>query len=145
MMLTLEKALTVCAPYDIVQFEIEIQSIVKKSDLENLVPSSLLAGKAESFVTVGSMPERNPTYWNATEGVKKELVDDWKDRLSTALALERKFIVNHQELDNNSLVTTVASTISMLLVNCKDLPKEQIKEAKCATVFTAFGPLALMI
>jgi hypothetical protein len=144
-MMTLQNALKICSPLDIIEFEIETQEIVKKKDLETLVPSSLLVKKAEKFIEVGKMPERNPTYWNATEGKRKEEVHDWEDKLATALALERKFVVNQQELDNNSLVISVVSSISMLLVNCKDLPREQIKEAKCATVFTAFGPISLTL
>ena len=144
-MMTLQNAIQICSPLDIVEFEIEIQEIVKKKDLENLVPSALLVKKAEKFLQAGQMCERNPTYWNATEGLKREDVPDWDNKLATALALERKFIVNQQELDNNSLVTTVVASISMLLLNCKDLSKEQIKEAKCATVFTAFGPIRLTL
>lgn len=144
-MIKIQDAFQICSPFDVVEFEIEAQEIVKKKDLEHFVPSSLLVKKAEKFIEVGKMPERNPTYWNVSEGKKKEDIADWEDRLAVALALEHKFVVNQQELDNNSLVTTVVSSISMLLVNCKDLSKEQIKESKCATIFTAFGPIKLIL
>ena len=140
-MISLQRALQALSPLDIIVFDIEAQDIVKKKDLENFLPATILSKKAESFIFTGEMSERNPTYWNLSEGMKKEEVVDWDKKLAIELAGDLKFSVKHEELDNNSLVTTVASSVSMLLMNCKDLSKEQIKEAKCAKIFTAYGPL----
>lgn len=141
-MISIEKALEIFSPLDAVVFLVEVQIIVKKRDKEKFDPLFAIAKEVEKYIIVGEHPERNPTYWQATQGKKHVEIEDWSERIRKVIEFSNPS-VNWTDLDNNSLVVTVASEFSMLLINCKDLTPNMIKELKCATIHTAFGKISL--
>lgn len=141
-MVSLEKAIDIFSPLDAVVLQLETQTIVRKKDRDQFDPLLEMSRAVEKYILVGEHAERNPTYWQATMGKKKEETEDWLERIRKVLEFSSPR-VNWTDLDNNNLVVTVASEFSMLLVNCKDLTPELTKELKCATIHTAFGKINL--
>jgi hypothetical protein len=141
----LEKIILISSPTDVVIFEIEDQAIVQKSEIESYSPGQALLEKAEEYIKQGSNPEMNPTYWAISGGSPLSSIQNWKSDLAELLTNSKKLRVNWSDLDNNTRVATVASEVSLLAINCRALPQKLIKEAKCATIFTAFGKIELVL
>ena len=142
-MISIEDALKIFSPLDVVIFEIEIQEIVDKNEVENYDVFPTLIKKIEEFINLGEYPTRNPTYWRISEGLDKNKVDDWDDLVRLEISNDPSFRVHWTDLDNNSLVATARAGVSLLMHNIRDLPASLIKEVKCATVYTAFGKMEL--
>lgn len=139
----LEKIISIASSTDVVTFEIEDQEIVQKKEIDSYRPGRALLRKAEQYITRGSDPEKNPTHWAISGGAPLSSVVDWQEKLVDLLSNSKKLRVKWSDLDNNSMVATVASEVSLLAINCRALPQKLTKEAKCATIFTAFGKIEL--
>lgn len=143
--MNIHRALQILSPLDVITFEIEEQTIVKKQEENKNNLSACLVPKALKFLKSGERPDRNPTLWNIVDTKKIEEIEDLEVRLAELLEASSKYNVHFQELDNNSNVATVTSEVSMLVLNCNELTQELLKEAKCAIATTAFGKLDLEI
>jgi len=140
--LNFKQATSIMSPFDAVVIEFEDQFIVPKSEKETFNFGKALTPKAMRYLSCGSVSNKNPTSWNALDDSGEKGPEFYK-RIEEILVSCSCFRVNWQDLDNNSQVATVSSEISMLMVNCKSLTSDLIKEAKCATVFTMFGRVNL--
>ena len=135
-------AVKLLSPLDVVVLTVECKEIVKKSEIEKLEPASILFDKAEKLVLLGDYATRNPTYWNVTQGAKKEDTPEWEKALVAELS-RSKLDVKVTDLDNNSNVVDASCEVYLLAINCDKLTKEYTKEIKCAKAHTAFGPIEL--
>jgi len=121
---------------DIVTLTLQTKKIVSKNEAFDAAQAALPLLK--SIVSVGKFPSRNPTVWVVTEGYQHSPAE-----LDTAYKrlITKNSDVNVIELDNNSYVTEVTFGVQLLVVNCKDLSPDQVKDIQCATVKTAYGPV----
>ena len=137
-------AIKVISPLDVISLTIETQEIVKKESLDDCLPASFLLKKAEELIMLGEFPTRNITYWNATEGLQKNVFPDWEERLISVLT-NSNMILSVQNLDNTKSVMKISCEIFMLAHNCAQLTNESLKGVICAKVNTAFGTIDVEI
>ena len=136
-----QNKLKIFSSHNVMTVVIECSGILKKTDTNS--PAMLLLEKAEKFLTFGEYCHFNPTYWKIANGKIRDEIPEWKSLLVNELTSSPGYNLKVTDLDNKSNVVEVSSEISLLVANCYELPDELIKEMKCATVHTAYGPVVV--
>lgn len=136
-----KKILSILSPYDVVVAQISTREIVKKNASADL--TGVLFPKADKILSAGPHPERNPSYYSIASGKNKLEIQDWQDRVIEELKSSPDHRVNVTDLDNNSNVVEVISTIRLSTVNCFSLTDEDFKEFTCVKIYTPYGQLKI--
>jgi hypothetical protein len=122
---------------DVVVVMLSTQDIVKK-EIQNFDPASLLIEKSKKILLLCEDYKSNPTCYSVSSDDKK-----WNNILVDELKRSPNYRVNVTDLDNNTNIVEVFSSIRLTVYNYKSLKKEILKEIICATAFTPFGSLTL--
>jgi len=116
---------------------ISSQNIVKK-EIDNFEPATLLIDKSKKILLSCENYQLNPTCFGINSNDQK-----WEKTLIEELKLSPHYRVNVTDLDNNTDIIEIFSSIRLIIKNYKLLKKEQLKEITCAVAFTPFGSLQL--
>ena len=143
-MISLKTATQILSPYDVLEIVVESREIIRK-DEENFDPTSILVRKVNPILHQGTSCQKNPTYYKIAEGKKSSEISNWNDLLISELKNSSHHSVKVTDLDNNTNVVEVMSSIHLAILNCAVLTKEQIKEIKCAKAFTPYGQIEISL
>lgn len=137
-----EKLEKLFSPLDVVILTKEYQFLVPKQvkpDLPDVVKSDIY-----KYLSCGDWPNRNPSVWTVFGSEQVDTKSErWINGMMNLFRLTCESKISEIDNDTNHVCATVEFTL--LAVNAKSIPLEELKEVKCATVRTAFGTFPLEI